>query len=221
MPGIFISFEGMEGCGKSTHIQLLAESLRALGHTVILTREPGGTALGQTLRQLLLDPSTALAPGAEVLLMLADRVQHIQDVIAPALYANQIVLCDRFLDSTTAYQGYGRKIDLGLLRQLNNFACGEYQPDLTFLLDVSVTEGLLRAQQRRGNETADHFEAESVAFHERVREGFLSIARNEPQRVHVVDSTRSVDEVQHDIATHVQRQFEKALQVVVKQASGT
>jgi len=207
MPGIFISFEGMEGCGKSTHIQLLAESLRAHGHTVVLTREPGGTALGQTLRQLLLDPSTALAPGAEVLMMLADRAQHIQDVIGPALNANQIVLCDRFLDSTTAYQGYGRKIDLGLLGQLNTFACAGYMPALTLLLDVPVTEGLQRAQQRRGNESADHFEAESVAFHQRVREGFLSIARSESQRVYVVDSTRSVAEVQHDIVTHVQNRF--------------
>ncbi len=221
MPGIFISFEGMEGCGKSTHIQLLADNLRAHGHIVVVTREPGGTPLGQTLRQLLLDPATALAPGAEVLMMLADRAQHIQEVIGPALNANQIVLCDRFLDSTTAYQGYGRKIDFPLLRQLNAFACGEYRPNLTFLLDVPVTEGLLRAQKRRGNESADHFEAESVAFHERVREGFLSIARNEPHRVHVVDSMRSVDEVQHDITTQVQRRFEKALLGVVKPASGT
>jgi dTMP kinase len=221
MPGIFISFEGMEGCGKSTHIQLLAENLRARGYIVVTTREPGGTALGQTLRKLLLDPATALAPGAEVLLMLADRAQHIQDIVAPALKENQIVLCDRFLDSTTAYQGHGRKIALELLDQLNRFACAGYLPDLTFLLDVPVAEGLQRAQKRRGGEAADHFEAESIAFHERVREGFLSVARNEPQRVYVVDSTRSVAEVQRDIATQVQHRFEKALSAMVKQLSGT
>jgi len=211
MPGIFISFEGIEGCGKSTHIQLLADSLRVHGHTVVLTREPGGTALGQTLRKLLLDPSTALAPGAEVLMMLADRAQHIQEIIAPALNARQIVLCDRFLDSTTAYQGYGRNIDRGLLGQLNLFACAGYMPDLTLLLDVPVTEGLLRAQKRRGNGTADHFEAESVAFHERVRDGFLAIARNDSQRVFVVEATRPVAEVQQEIATHVYNRFAKTL----------
>ena len=204
MPGVFISFEGIEGCGKSTHIQHLAEVLQAQGYGVVVTREPGGTALGQTLRKLLLDPATALASGAEVLLMLADRAQHIQEVIAPALKANKIVLCDRFLDSTIAYQGYGRKVDLSLLMQMNMFACGGYLPGLTFLLDVPVAEGLRRAQKRRGNEAADHFEAESIAFHERVREGFLSVARAEPQRVRLLSSLRPMAEVQKEIAVIVQ-----------------
>ncbi|MBM4255927.1 MAG: dTMP kinase [Deltaproteobacteria bacterium] len=207
MPGVFISFEGVEGCGKSTQIQLLAESLRADGREVVVTREPGGTALGQILRKLLLEPATPLAPGAEVLMMLADRAQHIQDVIAPAFNANKIVLCDRFADSTIAYQGHGRKIDLSLLTQLNTFACGGYFPTLTFVLDVPVAEGLRRAQKRRGDDAADHFEVESVAFHERVREGFLSVARAEPERVHVLDSTRPLEVVRQEIGTAVRQRI--------------
>ena len=211
MPGVFISFEGIEGCGKSTQIQFLADTLRAHGREVVMTREPGGTALGQILRKLLLEPITPLAPGAEVLMMLADRAQHIQEVIAPALNANQLVLCDRFLDSTIAYQGYGRKIDLSLLAQLNTFACDGYVPALTFLLDVPVAEGLRRAQKRRGNETADHFEVESVAFHERVRDGFLSVARAEPHRVRVLYSTRPLDVVRQEIVAIVQQRFAKEI----------
>jgi len=205
MPGVFISFEGVEGCGKSTQIQFLADTLRAQDYEVVMTREPGGTALGQTLRKLLLAPAAALAPGAEVLMMLADRAQHIQEVIAPALNANKIVLCDRFIDSTLAYQGYGRQVDLSLLVQFNTFACAGYIPVLTLLLDVPVAEGLRRAQKRRGNETADHFEAESSAFHERVREGFLSVARAEPDRVHMLDSTRPLNVVRQEILAIVQQ----------------
>lgn len=211
MPGVFISFEGVEGCGKSTQIQLLAETLRTNGHQVVVTREPGGTVLGQILRKLLLEPAAPLAPGAEVLMMLADRAQHIQEVIAPALNAGKIVLCDRFADSTIAYQGYGRKIDLVLLTQLNTFACGGYQPALTFLLDVPVVEGLRRAQQRRGNASADHFEVESVAFHDRVREGFLAVARAEPDRIRVLDSTRPLEVVRQEIIATIQKRFTQEL----------
>jgi dTMP kinase len=156
---------------------------------------------------LLLEPTAPLAPGAEVLMMLADRAQHIQEVIAPALNANKIVLCDRFADSTIAYQGYGRKIDLTLLTQLNTFACGGYVPALTFLLDVPVAEGLRRAQKRRGNASADHFEVESVAFHERVRRGFLAVAGAEPGRVQVLDSTRPLEVVQQEIMRIVEQRF--------------
>jgi dTMP kinase len=208
MPGFFISFEGIEGCGKSTQVKLLAEALRAEGHEVVVTREPGGTSIGQTLRRILLEPSaTPLAPGAEVFLMLADRAQHIQDVIAPGLRANKIAISDRFVDSTTAYQGYGRGIDLELLARLNTFACGGYIPHLTFLLDLPVDEGLCRARQRRGSTTADHFEAESVAFHERVRTGFLEVAHAEPQRVYVIDTTRPVDVVRQEILAVVRERL--------------
>lgn len=207
MSGIFLSFEGIEGGGKSTQAILLADALRAHGHGVVITREPGGTQRGQVLRGLLLDPTEpALAPGAELLLMLADRAQHVQEVIAPALAANKVVITDRFVDSTTAYQGYGRGFDRTLLRQLNTLACGGCLPAMTFLMDLPVSEGLQRARLRRGEtETADHFEAESVAFHERVREGFLAIARAEPQRVHILDATRPKEQVHQDILAALQR----------------
>jgi dTMP kinase len=201
MAGFFISFEGIEGSGKSTQVTRLAQALRAQGYEVVLTREPGGTAVGQVLRRILLEPTTApLAPSAELLLMLADRAQHVQEVIAPALQENKIVVSDRFLDSTTAYQGYGRGVELAFLARLNAFACSGYGPALTFILDLPVTEGLRRARQRQSSAgAADRFEAESVAFHERVRAGFLEIARTEPQRVHVLDTTRPVEEVHQEI----------------------
>ncbi|MSQ48491.1 MAG: dTMP kinase [Deltaproteobacteria bacterium] len=208
MSGIFLSFEGIEGSGKSTQAVLLADALRAHGHEVVITREPGGTQRGQVLRGLLLDPATqpALAPGAELLLMLADRAQHVQEVIAPALMANKVVITDRFVDSTTAYQGYGRGFDRALLHQLNALACGGSLPALTFLMDLPVSEGLQRARLRRGEmETADHFEAESVAFHERIREGFLAIARAEPQRIQVLDATRPKELLHQEILSTLQR----------------
>jgi dTMP kinase len=206
MNGFFISFEGIEGSGKSTQVALLAQALRTQGHEVVVTREPGGTPVGQILRRLLLDPGgLPLARGTEVFLMLADRCQHVQDVVAPALRANKIVISDRFVDSTTAYQGYGRGIAADLLARLNAFACGGYMPSLTFVLDLPVAEGLRRARQRRGStDVADSFEAEDVSFHERVRTGFLEIARTDPQRIHIVDARRSVEAMQQEIWTVVQ-----------------
>lgn len=198
-----MTFEGVEGCGKSTHVALLAQSLQARGYEVVATREPGGTAIGQTLRQMLLHSSgTLLAQGTELLLMLADRAQHVQDVIAPGLRDGKVVISDRFVDSTIAYQGHGRGIEHDLLSRLNRFACGAYMPALTFLLDVSVEEGLRRAGKRRSAaEAVDHFEAESLAFHERVRGGFLAVARAEPHRVHTVNSQRPVEEVHQEMLT--------------------
>lgn len=205
MPGFFISFEGMEGCGKSTHVALLAQALQRQGYEVLATREPGGTAIGQTLRQILLNPANApLATGAELLLMLADRAQHVHEVIAPGLHADKVVISDRFVDSTTAYQGYGRGIEQGILYQLNAFACNGFMPALTLLLDVPVNEGLRRATRRRGDMSpADHFEAESVAFHERVRDGFLAVARSEPHRIIVLDSQRPAEEIHQEILSIV------------------
>lgn len=206
MSGFFMTFEGIEGCGKSTHVTLLAQALQARGLSVVATREPGGTEIGQTLRQILLHSSvTPLAKGTELLLMLADRAQHVQDVILPGLRDGKVVISDRFVDSTVAYQGYGRGIEHDLLARLNGFACGDCLPTLTILLDLPVDEGLRRAGKRRGaNEAVDHFEAESVAFHQRVREGFLSVARAEPQRVHVVDSRRPLEEIHQEIVEVVQ-----------------
>ncbi len=211
MPGLFISFEGIEGSGKSTQVVLLADALRSQGHEVVVTREPGGTPRGQVLRQMLLDPTgSPLAPRAELLMMLADRAQHVQEIIAPGLSSNKIVITDRFADSTTAYQGYGRGFDLALLHQLNTFACSSAIPTLTFLMDLSVTEGLQRAHYRRGNiAAADHFEAESVAFHERVREGFLAVARAEPHRIYVLDATRLKELVHQESLAVVLSKLEK------------
>ena len=209
MTGFFMSFEGIEGSGKSTQAALLAQALRSQGRNVVVTREPGGTAVGQELRRLLLDSSSApLAPGAELYLMLADRAQHVQEVIAPALRANKIVISDRFVDSTTAYQGYGRGVELSLLVQFNAFACGGYIPALTLVLDLPVSEGLRRVGQRQGGAAGtDRFEAESVAFHERVRAGYLAVAHSDPRRVCLLDALRPVEAIQQEILALVQERL--------------
>ena len=217
MAGVLLSFEGGEGCGKTTQIELLANVLQERGRDVVVTREPGGTPLGLALRHILLNfeleqqveqlADAPLAAKAELLLMLADRAQHIQAVIAPSLQAGQIVLCDRFADSTTAYQGHGRGFDLAEIARLNAFVCGACMPQLTFVLDLPVAVGLRRAQERRGTAAVDNFEAESVAFHERVRSGFLQIARTDPKRVCILDANQSIDVVQRAILEKVQKRL--------------
>jgi dTMP kinase len=206
MAGLFVSFEGIEGSGKSTQVTLLAQVLRSRGYEISVTREPGGTPVGQVLRRLLLESSSSpLASGTELLLMLADRAQHVQEIVAPALRANKIVISDRFVDSTTAYQGYGRGVELALLAQLNAFACGGCMPTLTLVLDLPVSEGLRRVRQRQsGTQGTDRFEAESVAFHERVRAGYLEIARSDPQRVCILDAARPVEMIHQEILAVVQ-----------------
>jgi dTMP kinase len=206
MAGLFVSFEGIEGSGKSTQVALLAQVLRSRGYEIIVTREPGGTPVGQVLRRLLLESSSSpLASSTELLLMLADRAQHAQEIVAPALRANKIIISDRFVDSTTAYQGYGRGVELALLAQLNAFACGGCMPALTLVLDLPVSEGLRRVRQRQsGTQGTDRFEAESVAFHERVRAGYLEIARSDPQRVRILDAARPVEMIHQEILAVVQ-----------------
>jgi len=192
--GLFVTFEGIEGSGKSTHVRQLAVALRAAGHDVVETREPGGTALGQTLRDLLLAPSsTPLEPTAELMLYCADRAQHVAQLIRPALAAGRIVLCDRFSDSTIAYQGYGRGLDLELVRSLDARARGGLEPDLTFVLDCPPEAGLARVHKRSG--VGDRFEQEALAFHEAVRRGFHALAAAEPARYRVIDSTPPAAEV--------------------------
>lgn len=225
MSGIFITFEGGEGCGKSTQLKRLADVLCERGHEVVKTREPGGTRLGRGLRELLLHnkprqprgPSrndilqhslfpgpaesndlskpTGTVPQAELLLMLADRAQHVQDLIRPNLDAGRIVLCDRYVDSTAAYQGYARGVDLVDIARLNAFVCAGCWPELTFVLDLPAEDGLRRAHRRRRRGRIDYFEAASVAFHERVREGFLAIARAEPERVCLIDAAQDIEAV--------------------------
>lgn len=191
--GLLITLEGGEGCGKSTQLEILADSLRTAGFNVTVVREPGGTAAGEAIRSILLDRThDGLDARAELLLYEASRAQLVAEVIRPALAAGGVVLCDRFTDSTTAYQGYGRGLPLDEVRQLNSTATGGISPDLTILLDVSPEIGLARAARASD---PDRLEAESIAFHARVREGFREIAAAEPDRVQVIDGDGEVDEV--------------------------
>ena len=191
-PGVFITFEGVEGCGKSTQIALLASRLTAAGVPVRVLREPGGTAAGEAIRQILLDPlHTGLDDRAELLLYEASRAELVAEVIEPALDAGEVVLCDRFADSTTAYQGHARGLPLDRVALLNAFATGETTPDLTIVLDIDPAVGLTRATGCG----ADRLESEGLEFHRRVREGFLAIARAEPGRVMVVSGEGGRDEI--------------------------
>jgi dTMP kinase len=195
--GFFITLEGVEGSGKTTQTALVAEALRAAGHRVTVTREPGGTRAGEAIRAIFLDPAVSLHAAAELLLVLADRAQHVREKLKPALAAGEIVLSDRYSDSTVAYQGYGRGLDLKLLDELNRLATDGTHPDLTIVLDLAVETGLERTRARvRGDVRGpDRFEGEQVEFHRRVREGFLTIARDQPGRVRTLDATAPVPEI--------------------------
>jgi dTMP kinase len=195
--GKFVTFEGLDGSGKSTQMRKLATALREAGHKVVETREPGGTETGEKIRKVLLDSGTAgLDPRAEMALMFASRAQHIAEVIEPGLASGTIVLCDRFTDSTEAYQGSGRRLGSDAVRQLHRVLCGNLQPDLTLLLDSNPHASLSRARRRNKRASKDgsrshdenRFEQETRAFFIRVREGFAAIARREPGRVVMVDA---------------------------------
>ena len=209
----FITFEGGDGAGKSTQIKALESHLKARGRSCVMTREPGGTTLGKLIRQALLEVGKQpITSPAELFLYLADRAQHVQDVILPAIDAGKIVLCDRYTDSTLAYQGYGRGNDLKLLRQLNEIADRRVDPDLTLLLDCPVELGLSRTARRqlkvRGGEgREDRFEREKLEFHQRVRQGFLELARAEPKRFRVIDASRPAEEVAREIQSVVDREL--------------
>ena len=184
----FITFEGIEGCGKSTQAQRLADRL---GSRAVVTREPGGTAIGRAIREVLLDPANrGLTPTTELLLYFSDRAQHMVEVVRPALAQGRIVVCDRHVETSLAYQGYGRGLGLDLIRRLNDEATGGLIPDLTLLLDVPPEVGLSREGAQ-----LDVTGRESLEFHERVREGFLALARGEPERFVVIDATLPEGEV--------------------------
>ena len=195
---MFITFEGPDGSGKTTQIRLLAEWLREQGREVVLTREPGGTEIGDQIRAVLHDPyNTAMGARAEILLYSADRAQHVAQLIRPALAAGKVVVSDRYADSTLAYQGHGRGLDLEVLRTITTFATSGLTPDLTFYLDVTPEEGLQR--RRLGGDEWNRLDAEALEFHQRVRDGYLRLVEQELERWVVVDAARSVEEVQIEI----------------------
>lgn len=195
----FITFEGIEGCGKTTQLNLLAEKLRQQGFDVLTTREPGGCPIADAIRQILLDPANnAIVPLTELLLYAAARAQHMEEVILPALRKNKAVLCDRFSDATTVYQGYGRGLELSVIAELNNLATGGMSPHLTLLLDMPVEDGLNRALKRNANmslEKENRFEEESLDFHRSVRNGYLDLAHKQPERFIKIDALGTPQEV--------------------------
>ncbi len=189
---MFVSVEGIEGCGKSTLLSGLAERLRSQGREIFVTREPGGSPVGDAVRRIFLEPGLAPAPLTEALLINAARAQHVVEAIGPALRRGAIVLCDRFVDSTLAYQGYGRGIDLQLLRTQCDVATGGLNPDITFVLDVPVAVSRERVAARKG--AIDRMESEDDAFHQRARDGFLQLAQTHP-RYRVFDATKPPGEL--------------------------
>lgn len=198
MKGKFIVFEGIDGSGKTTQINLLAEDLRSRGFTVLDTREPGGTRVGESIREILLNPAYGeLDPRAEALLYAAARAQHVAQVILPALNKGKIVLCDRFLDSSLAYQGFGRGIGVNLLRRINEPATDGLVPDLTIILDSGIENGMDRISQ--SGRDVDRIEREARTFHRKVRSGYLELAAREPCRYKVINANRPVGQVYADV----------------------
>ena len=204
--GLFITFEGSEGCGKSTQIQSLHAQLEAAGARTLVVREPGGTSAGEEIRQLVLQhrkDDTPIAPECELLLFAASRAQLVREKIAPAISAGIHVIADRFYDSTTVYQGFGRGLDLSAIRQINDFAVGRTHPDLTFLLDLDPAEGHARAMQRSQGRL-DRMESESMDFFEKVRAGYLRLAREEAPRFTVLDGSLPRERLAAEIWSAVQ-----------------
>ena len=205
--GKFITFEGGEGSGKSTQLGLLANALEATGHEVVTTREPGGTEGAEQIRNLLVHGAVdRWPPMTEALMHFAARVDHLEQTIQPALEAGSWVLCDRFADSTLAYQGGGHGLGLGRVSALQNLIIGGFKPDLTIVLDIGVEEGLARAFGRAGAE--DRYERMDVDFHRRIRDSFLQIANEDPDRCTVIDADRSVELVQEDVRSAVGHRFD-------------
>lgn len=203
MKGKFIVFEGIDGSGKTTQLQLLGKYLSGRGYPVQLTREPGGTRVGEQIRELLLNPQYGeLVPVAEALLYAAARAQHVAQVILPALEEGKIVLCDRFIDSSLAYQGFGRGVDVSLLEQVNGAAAGGLVPDLVLILDFCRESGMDRLS-RPGREI-DRIEGEACEFHRRVRSGYLALAARNPLLYRVIDACRPVEQVHRDIVEAVE-----------------
>ena len=202
MKGLFISFEGIEGTGKTIQSKLLCEYLTKKGFKVLLTEEPGGTRIGRTIRDILLSvDNIEMTPLTELFLYNASRIQHIKEVILPAIKKGMVVITDRFSDSTIAYQGYGRGIELNLINAIERIVTEGLKPDRTILLDLDVATGL---QRNKGINKEDRIELENVTFHERVRNGYHALAAKEPERIHVMDASKSIEHIHDSIKNLVQ-----------------
>lgn len=193
-PGSFVTLEGPEGAGKTTQVKLLAKELERLEIPHLVTRDPGGTALGKQIRRILLAPGINVAPMTELLLYQADRAQHVDELIRPALKEGKLVICDRYIDSTVAYQGYGRQIDLKLIDQLNQMSTGGLKPVVTILFDLPSEDGLARLHP--GGH--DRIEREAITFHQRVRQGYHTLAEKEPDRFRILDASKALTTVQEE-----------------------
>lgn len=200
--GLFITLEGPDGGGKTTQAQQLARWFRLYGRETVITREPGGTATAESIRELVLDPALDLSPETETLLQLAARADHVDQVIRPTLEAGKVVICDRFTDSTMVYQGILRDMDLDQLRKLNDFATRGLRPDVTLLLDGDPRE-LVKRRENRG--TVDKFELQGLAYQDRIRAGYLRLAQEEPERILVVDALREPEVVTEEIICSLER----------------
>lgn len=215
-PGAFFTFEGGEGAGKSTLIEKLAEMLTSQGYDVVKTREPGGTLLGEHVRNWLLDPSFKASVGtqAELLLFLAARAQHIEEVIRPAVQQGKVLFCDRFNDSTIAYQGVARGLGFDYVHSLCDLVCKDIQPNVTFFLDIDPEEGLARRKkiQKDNIGTIDRIEAEKLQFHRLVRQGFLQLAHEFPMRIHTIDAHQPAAVVYHE-ASEIIKAFLTSLKI--------
>jgi len=199
MAGAFITFEGIDGCGKSTQLRLLSSELRVRGLEIVTTREPGGTTLGQRLRAALLDVQEQVDPLAELLVFAADRAHHVRTLLVPALESNQIVLSDRYADATVAYQGGGRGFEPKLIRDIVQLATGGLTPDLTLLFDLSVAESAVRTRRRVASKNTDRLDSENAEFHTRVRNAYLEIAKAERERFRVIDARGAVQETHQKV----------------------
>jgi len=195
--GLFITFEGPDGSGKTTQALLLISSLKKAGYPVLHTREPGGEPVAEKIRALLLAPHNRITPVAELLLYWAARSQHVQGVIGPALDRGAVVVCERFGDATMAYQGYGRGLDLSWIKKMNTLAAAGLVPDITILLDIAPRRGLKKVMEAKG--CKDRFEQEHLAFHQKVRRGYLAIGRQEPRRIKIISGNKSIKTIQQKI----------------------
>lgn len=196
--GLFITFEGTDGCGKTTQIELLKRYLEENGYKVVLTREPGAKGLGEKLREILLNYDGDVSSNCESFLFLADRAQHIDMLIKPAIERGEVVLCDRHTDSTVAYQGYGRGLDLNQIKMLNDIATNGVKPDMTFVFDIDI-----ETAQKRVGKTKDRMESAGIEFFKRVRQGYLEIAKSEPERVKVLDATQTIETIANQVKEYI------------------